>query len=62
MTKRRKLAIATVALLTLAIAMTPAGQREVARASFMFAHATEKVTEMRVFSLDRLDPTCPQCI
>lgn len=62
MNNRRKIVITAVALLSLAIAAMPAGGKGIAWLSVEFAHAIESVTEIRVFSLDRLDPTCPQCI
>ena len=62
MTKHSKIVITTIALLSLATAATPAGRRGTAWLGVELAHVIERVTEIRLFSLDRLDPTCPQCI
>ena len=57
-------------VLALAIVLTPNGRREVVSALAEVVRVGETVTELpcrivtnlKNFSLDRLDPTCPQCI
>jgi hypothetical protein len=70
-TKRRKFILeAGVSLLALAVVVTPVGRRDVASTFGKVIHIGEVVTELpcrivtgfRNLSLDRLDPTCPQCI
>ena len=56
--------------LAFAIAATPTGRNAAVSALVNLADITEKVLRLpcwivdqsRCFSLDRLDPTCPQCI
>jgi hypothetical protein len=70
-TKRRKLVAWTVMFtLTLASMATPAGRNLAVSALVEFAEITEEVVRfpcwlvdhsMR-FNLDRLNPTCPQCL
>jgi hypothetical protein len=70
-TNRRKLiAWAAVVVLMLAAGRTPTGQHIVVGALIEFVEITERFMQIpcwlmdhtRCFSLDRLDPTCPQCI
>jgi hypothetical protein len=70
-TTRRKFIIgAGVFMLAFAVVINPVGRRDAARAFAEFVQIAETVTELpgeiisdiENFSLDRLDPTCPQCI
>jgi hypothetical protein len=70
-TNRRKSIIgAAVFTLALAIVATPIGRSGAASVLVDFVEITERVARFpcwlvdhsRRFSLDRLDPTCPQCI
>lgn len=59
-----------VLAVALTIAVTPAGRNAALAALADFAEIAERVARFpcwlanrsRCFSLDRLDPTCPQCI
>jgi hypothetical protein len=71
LTNRRKLiAGAAGFMLALFIVATPTGRSVAVSALLNFAEITERVARFpgwlvdhsRCFSLDRLDPTCPQCI
>lgn len=67
--RRIFIAEAAVLVLTLAIVAVPTGRRVSVSALLDFVEITEKVARLpcwlvdhsRCFSLDRLDPTCPQC-
>ena len=56
-------------MLAFALLITPVGRSSVASTLDWFAQTVDAVTEfpckivtdIRHFSLDRLDPTCPQC-
>ena len=70
-TPRRKfIAEAAVLVLTFAMVAVPTGRRVSVSALLVFVEITEKVARLpcwlvdhsRCFSLDRLDPTCPQCM
>ena len=70
-TNRRRLAgYAALVMVTLLILRTPAVQRVVADALIEFIQITEKTLRLpcallnhdHCFSLDRFDPTCPQCM
>jgi hypothetical protein len=70
-TTRRGFIFGAAALvLTLAIVATPTGRSMVANALLDFVEINEKVARLpcrivdnsRCLSLDRLDPTCPQCM
>jgi hypothetical protein len=70
-TKLRKVALeAGVFLLMLAVGITPVGRRAAVSTFEEVIHLGETVTELpcrivtgfRNLSLDRLDPSCPQCI
>jgi hypothetical protein len=69
--RRRKFAVqATVILLTIAVLSTPAARTVLAAGLVGFADVTERILRFpcclmdheHCFSLDRLDPTCPQCM
>ena len=69
-TNRRRLAgYALLVILAVLFIRTPAVQRIVAGTLIEFVEVTERVFRFpcalldhdRCFSLDRLDPTCPQC-
>ena len=69
-TKHRKLlAYVLMSILTLVMARTPPGQTIVTIALLDFVEVTERIIQFpcwmkdhaRCLSLDRLDPTCPQC-
>ncbi len=62
MTMYHKLATVLTALLTITIASLPAGRRGVVWACTQSVQAVEQITHLRNVSLDRLDPTCPQCM
>jgi hypothetical protein len=68
---RRKFAVqATVILLTIAGLSTPTARTVLAGGLVGFADATERILRFpcwlldhrHCFSLDRFDPTCPQCM
>ena len=70
-TKRSKLiASAGAFMLTLLLLLSPVGRSSLAGTFSWLVGAGDAVTELpcrivtgfRNFSLDRLDPTCPQCI
>jgi hypothetical protein len=70
-TTRRKFIIgAGVFALAFALVINPVGRRDAVRVFVEFVQIAETVTELpgkiisdiENFSLDRLDPTCPQCI
>jgi hypothetical protein len=69
-TRRRFIAGAAALVLTLAIVATPIGRSVAVSALLDFVGITEKVARLpcwivdhnRCLSLDRLDPTCPQCM
>jgi hypothetical protein len=69
-TRRKFIAGAAVLVLTLPIVATPTGRSVAASALLDFVEITEKVARLpcwivdhsRCLSLDRLDPTCPQCM
>jgi hypothetical protein len=69
--RRGKFAVqATVILLTIAVLSTPAARTVLAAGLVGFADVTERILRFpcclmdheHCFSLDRLDPTCPQCM
>jgi len=71
LTNRRKLLAGVAAfVLALSIVATPTGRSVAASAVVDFVEITERVAHFpcwlvdhsRCFSLDRLEPTCPQCI
>jgi hypothetical protein len=70
LTNRRKLIGAAGFMLALSIVATPTGRSVAVSALVDFVEITERVARFpcwlvdhsRYFSLDRLDPTCPQCI
>jgi hypothetical protein len=62
MTRYHKLAAVLTALLAITIASLPAARRGVVWACIHSFHAVEQITHLRSISLDRLDPTCPQCM
>jgi hypothetical protein len=70
-TTRRKFIIgAGVFMLAFAVVINPVGRRDAVRAFAEFVQIAEMVTELpgeiitdiENFSLDRLDPTRPQCL
>ncbi len=70
-TNRRKLIIGSaVFTLALAIVATPTGRGAAVSATSELVETTERIMRFpcwlvdhsRCFSLERLDPTCPQCI
>lgn len=70
-TNRRRLAGCTaMILLTFFVLRIPAVQSVIAGALIEFVEVTERTLRLpcallnhdRCFSLDRLDPTCPQCM
>jgi hypothetical protein len=71
LTNRRRFIVgAAVFTLTLAVVATPTGRSVTVSALVNFVEIAERVARFpcsladrsRCFSLDRLDPTCPQCI
>jgi len=69
-TKLRKPIVEAVAMmLVFATVVTPAGRRGAANVGTEFVKISEAIVDLpcriltgfRSFSLDRLDPTCPQC-
>ena len=69
-TRRKFISGAAALVLTLAIVATPAGRSMAASALLDFVEINEKVARLpcwivdhsRCLSLDRFDPTCPQCM
>jgi len=69
-TRRKFIAETAVLVLTFAMVAVPTGRRVSVSALLDFVEITEKVARLpcwlvdhsRCFSLDRLDPTCPQCM
>ena len=69
-TRRKFIAGAAALVLTLAIVATPTGRSMAASALLDFVEINEKVARLpcrivdnsRCSSLDRFDPTCPQCM
>jgi hypothetical protein len=67
--RRRLVGYALLAVLAVLLFRTPAVQRIVADALIEFIETTEKTLHLpctllnhdHCFSMDRLDPTCPQC-
>lgn len=70
MTRRRLFAWTGLIVLTLLVLTMPATQNVLAVALDEFAEITEKVLHFpctlldhtHCFTMDRLDPTCPQCL
>ena len=69
-TRRNRLVLSVSAsMLALTLLLSPVGRSSVASTLDWFAQTVDAVTEfpckivtdIRHFSLDRLDPTCPQC-
>jgi hypothetical protein len=69
-TRRNRLIVTVSAsMLALALLLSPVGRSSIASTFDWLIQTVEAVTEfpckivtdMRHFSLDRLDPTCPQC-
>ena len=69
-TRRSRLALSVSAsMLALTLLVSPVGRNSVARTLDCIIQTVDAVTEfpckivtdIRHFSLDRLDPTCPQC-
>jgi hypothetical protein len=69
-TRRKFISGAAASVLILAIVATPAGRSMLASALLDFVEINEKVVRLpcrnvdnsRCLSLDRFDPTCPQCM
>ena len=69
-TRRNCMIGAGVFILAFAVAISPLGRKDAVRAFVEFVQIAETVTELsgkvitdiENFSLDRVDPTCPQCI
>jgi hypothetical protein len=70
-TRRNRLIVSVSAsMLALTFLLSPVGRSSVASTLDLFIQTAEAVTEfpckivtdIRHFSLDRLDPTCPQCL
>jgi hypothetical protein len=69
-TTRRKFIAEAAVLVTFAMVAVPTGRRVSVSALLDFVEIAEKVARLpcwladhsRCFSLDRLDPTCPQCM
>jgi hypothetical protein len=69
-TRRRFVVHAAVIVLVIVALRTPGGQSIVSGGLVEFADITERVVHFpcllldhtRCFSLDRFDPTCPQCM
>jgi hypothetical protein len=69
-TRRNRLVLSfSASMLALTLLVSPVGRSSVASTIDWFAETVDTVTEfpcriatnIRHFSLDRLDPTCPQC-
>jgi hypothetical protein len=69
-TRRKFIAVAGACLFALAIVATPTGRSVAVSALVDFVEITGRVARLpcwivdhsKYFSLDRFDPTCPQCI
>lgn len=69
-TRRKSIAGAAVLVLTLAMVAAPTARRVAVSVLLDFVEITEIVARLpyslvnhsRCFSLDRFDPTCPQCM
>lgn len=59
---RQALAATAAAVLVLALLGTESGRRTLAWIYVQSAEAFTYAIHIRAFSLDRLDPTCPQCM
>ena len=62
MTTYHKLATVLTALLAITVASFPAARRGVVWVCTQSVQTVERITHLRSFSLDRFDPTCPQCM
>ena len=62
MTTYHKLAILIAALLAITIAAFPASRNAIAWTCIECAQTVARMSHIRMVYLDRLDPTCPQCI
>ena len=62
MTIYHKLATVLTALLAITIASFPAARSGVVWACSQSVQTVERITHLRSISLDRFDPTCPQCM
>ena len=62
MTAYQKLVTIGTLLLAITLAVFPSGRRAIARAYVHASQSIQKITRPSSFSLDRLDPTCPQCM
>ena len=69
-TRRKFIGGAAMVVLTLAIVITPTGRTMAVSALLEFLEITERIARLprwivdhnRCLSLDRFDPTCPQCM
>ena len=69
-TRRKFIAGAGACLFALAIVATPSGRSVAVSALLDFVEITERITRLpcsivahsRCLTLDRFDPTCPQCM
>lgn len=62
MTDYQKLATVGAALLAITLAMFPTGRKAIGWAYVEAVQSIQKIAHLSNFSLDRLDPTCPQCM
>ena len=62
MTMYHKLTTVLMALLAITIASFPEARSGVVWACTQSIQTVERMNHLRSFSLDRLDPTCPQCM
>ena len=62
MKSHRTLVPLVAALLAMTITGLPVGRCAIAWICMESTVAVERVSRLRSFSLDRFDPTCPQCM
>ena len=62
MTAYQRLVTIGALLLAITLAAFPTGRRAIAWAYVEVSQPIQKITHPSSFSLDRLDPTCPQCM
>jgi len=60
--RHRLLVTTLIALLAAALVATPKGTSLMAWVDGEYTSAIEKAVHVRSFSLNRLNPTCPQCM
>jgi hypothetical protein len=62
MTTYQKLAAVIATLLAISVTALLPARRAIGWSCIESVQSVERITHIRSFSLDRLDPTCPQCM